>query len=233
MISYTKRNIYLITLFLTTIIFLIINFFSQNILNIFNPVKSVENNLYSKVLKINQEKGKVINLDNIEPSKLYSFEKYQDRTLEEENIQENKEKIEVKDLEEQIVNKYSDYKWRIIIPKIDLDAHIFSGTTPEVLLEGVGHFEESCLWDGNVALAAHNRGYNCNFFANIKNLDIGDKIIYTTSEGTRKYRVILNKIIEETNWEYIENTTDNRITLITCEADMREYRRCIQAIEVK
>ena len=75
MISYTKRNIYLITLFLTTIIFLIINFFSQNILNIFNPVKSVENNLYSKVLKINQEKGKVINLDNIEPSKLYSFEK--------------------------------------------------------------------------------------------------------------------------------------------------------------
>ncbi len=43
----------------------------------------------------------------------------------------------------------------------------------------------------------------------------------------------MNKIIKQTNWEYIENTKDNRITLITCVENMYEYRRCIQAIEIK
>ena len=229
MISYTKRNIYLITLFLTTIIFIIINFFSQNILNIFNPIKSVESNLYSKVFQINKKSDKYIDKKDIDIDNIYTLENHKVKTL-----SKNEKKIEKSEItEKQIKDKYSASSWRIIIPKINLDAHILNGTNSEILLEGVGHFEESSIWNGNVALAAHNRGYNCNFFANIKELEIGDKIIYTTNQGTRKYRVVLNKIIKETNWEYIKNTKDNRITLITCEADMREYRSCIQAIEVK
>lgn len=229
MISYTKRNIYLITLFLTTIIFIIINFFSQNILNIFNPIKSVESNLYSKVFQINKESDKYIYKKDIDIDNIYTLENNKVKSL-----SKNEKKIEKSEItEKQIKDKYSGSSWRIKIPKINLDAHILNGTNSEILLEGVGHFEESSIWNGNVALAAHNRGYNCNFFANIKKLEIGDKIIYTTKQGTRKYRVVLNKIIEETNWEYIKDTKDNRITLITCEADMREYRRCIQAIEVK
>ena len=121
--------------------------------------------------------------------------------------------------------------WRIEIPKIGVNAPIKSGTSQAVLATAVGHFEESVDWNGNVALAGHNRGYNCSFFQNIKNLKKGDKIIYYTEYGKRVYEVVTNKIIQQTDWSYIENTEDNRITLITCVENMYEYRRCIQAIE--
>ena len=47
------------------------------------------------------------------------------------------------------------------------------------------------------------------------------------------YLVETNTVIKQTNWNYLEPTKDNRITLITCEKDRREYRRCIQAVEIK
>ena len=83
-----------------------------------------------------------------------------------------------------------------------------------------------------MALAGHNRGYNCNFFQNLKKLEIGDKIIYHTEKGEREYKVVVNKIIKQTDWRYIQETEDNRITLITCVENMFEYRRCIQAVEI-
>ena len=124
-------------------------------------------------------------------------------------------------------------KWRIQIPKINLDAHIKEGTSAGVMLQAVGHFEETSKWNGNVGLAAHNRGYQCNFFQKIKNLKIGDEIIYKTTNGKKVYRVQTNKVIKETDWSYLENTKDNRITLITCEENRKEYRRCVQAVEIK
>jgi len=81
-------------------------------------------------------------------------------------------------------------------------------------------------------LAAHNRGYQCNFFQEIKTLKKGDEIIYTTTNGKKVYRVQTNKIIKETDWSYLKETDNNRITLITCEENRREYRRCVQAVEV-
>lgn len=121
--------------------------------------------------------------------------------------------------------------WQIKIPKIELVAPIMEDTTQDVLTKAVGHFRESNKWKGNVAFAAHNRGYVYNFFQKIKDLEKGDIIIYSTNEGKRIYRVVVNTVIRETDWSYIEDTQDNRITLITCEADRREYRRCVQGIE--
>lgn len=128
--------------------------------------------------------------------------------------------------------KINQSKWIIEIPKINLLAPIKEGTSQEVLADAVGHFEESEKYEGNVALAGHNRGYNCDFFGEIKKLKNGDKIIYYTDEGKTEYEVVLNKIIQQNDWTYIENTEDNRITLITCVENMYEYRRCIQAVEV-
>jgi len=84
---------------------------------------------------------------------------------------------------------------------------------------------------GNVGLAAHNRGYKVNYFGRIKELQIGDEIYYTYGNISRKYKVSLITIIQDTEWTYLENTEDNRITLITCLEDEPEYRRCIQGIE--
>lgn len=132
----------------------------------------------------------------------------------------------------QIVQANLANMWRIQIPKLNLDAHIEESTTSDVLLRAVGHFEDTSSWNGNVCLAGHNRGYQCNFFQKIKNLKRGDEIIYCTKQGKKVYQVQINKIILETDWSYLEKTKDNRITLITCEENRGEYRRCIQAVQV-
>lgn len=122
--------------------------------------------------------------------------------------------------------------WRIIISKININAPILEGTTKEVLRKGVGHFESTSKWDGNICLAAHNRGYKYNYFQEIKNLEMGDIIVYETEKGTRKYKVIRNETIKETDLTCIEYTKENKITLITCEENKKDYRRCVQAKEI-
>lgn len=87
--------------------------------------------------------------------------------------------------------------------------------------------------DGNIGLAAHNRGIGVeSYFKNIKSLDIGDIIIYQKDEEIKKYKVTKNLVIDETDWTYLKNTEDNRITLITCVENRPEVRRCIQGIEI-
>ncbi len=132
----------------------------------------------------------------------------------------------------QIVQANLSNQWRLQIPKLNLNAHIEEGTTGDVLLRAVGHFEDTNQWNGNVCLAGHNRGYQCNFFQKIKTLNLGDEIIYCTKQGKKVYQVQTNKIVLETDWSYLKDTKDNRITLITCEENRGEYRRCIQAVQV-
>lgn len=142
---------------------------------------------------------------------------------------EVKEKIE---REERIENQYKSNHWRILIPKINLDAPILEGTSKEVLRRGVGHFDTTSKWNGNVVLAAHNRGYKYNFFQEIKRLEIGDTIQYQTEQGIRTYEVIGKRNIKETDLSCLENTKENQLTLITCLENVPEYRICIQAKEI-
>lgn len=76
-------------------------------------------------------------------------------------------------------------------------------------------------------------GYPVNYFGKLKELQIGDEIIYKTKYGTKKYRVSIKTIIKDIDWSYLRNTEDNRITLITCVENRPELRRCIQALEIK
>ena len=131
-----------------------------------------------------------------------------------------------------VKSQYKSNNWRIKISKIHLDAPIMEGTESEILRRAVGHFKSSSTWNGNVALAAHNRGYKYNYFAKIKELELGDIITYLTEYGEKQYEVVSNKIIEETDWSYLQNTKENKLTLITCEENKREYRRCIQAKQI-
>ena len=201
---YIKKYIYLVILFFIVCLFLYVNY---------NELKNNDEN--------------IILLEESIKNETVSF-----------NIENNKSEIskEEKQLTKNIyngnINIYSTNPWRIKIPKLNLDAPIAEGTSSDALARTVGHFENTNKWIGNVALAAHNRGYRCNFFSEIKNLEKGDEIIYLTEKGKRNYKVVINKVIKETDWSYIENTLDNRITLITCENNKKEYRRCIQAIEI-
>ncbi len=128
-------------------------------------------------------------------------------------------------------NNLEESKWFIEIPKISLKAEIAEGTTKETLNQYVGHFEKTQTECGNIGLAAHNRGYKVNYFQNIKQLQKGDEIRYVHDKFEKIYEVEKCRIIKDTDWKYLEDTEDNRLTLITCVENQPEYRRCIQAIE--
>lgn len=96
----------------------------------------------------------------------------------------------------------------------------------------VGHFEETQKTNGNIGLAAHNRGYEKNYFSGLKNLKEGDKIIYKYNNFTKEYKVTRHYIIKDVDWTPLEGTKENRITLITCVENQKEYRRCIQGEEI-
>lgn len=144
-------------------------------------------------------------------------------------INENEEKIiEENIIEEEIIEKLN---WQIEIPKISLVAPIAEGTDAKILNEFVGHFEETQNLQGNIGLAAHNRGYPVNYFARLKELKEGDEIIYIFGESKKVYTVTQNIQISDIDWSYLENTEENKITLITCIENKPKYRRCVQAIE--
>lgn len=121
---------------------------------------------------------------------------------------------------------------RISIPAIDIkNYYVWENTTSASMRKGVGHFTSTSVWDGNVGVAGHNRGAKYIIGA-IKDLDPGDEIRYTTSEGTRTYAVETVVKIRNDDWSYLKATSDNRITLITCVAGDSSHRWCVQAVEV-
>ena len=132
-----------------------------------------------------------------------------------------------KTLEQNLIEE----QWYIQIDKISLKAPIAKDTTKDVLENYVGHFNESPLDKGNICLAAHNRGYKNNYFNRIKELKEGDEIKYVYKNIERTYEVTKQEIIKNTDWENLENTEENKITLITCVENEPDYRRCIQGIE--
>ena len=148
----------------------------------------------------------------------------------------NNEKIKIikeSDIKEKQLEEIKEDLWQIEIPKINLIAPIAEGTSQEVMLEYVGHFENTAQWEGNIGLAAHNRGYPINYFSKLKELKNGDKVIYKSKDGTKMYSINFIKIIEDTNWSYLEKTKENKITLITCVENEPSQRLCIQGIEIK
>lgn len=125
-------------------------------------------------------------------------------------------------------------EWTLTIPKIGLVSIVIKeGTSPDVLNEYIGHFETTKKESGNIGLAAHNRGYKVNYFENVKELEIGDYIIYTYQGKSKKYKVIIKENISSYDWSYLQETLDNRITLITCIDNRPDLRLCVQAVESK
>ena len=137
----------------------------------------------------------------------------------------NTEKI----VEEKVENK--DDEWYLEIPCINLKANIKEGTTKEIMEDYIGHFEETKKDIGNIGLAAHNRGYKNNYFQNLNELKQNDEIYYKYKNEKRKYVVIKNIIIKDTDWTNLEESDGNIITLITCVENQPEYRRCVQGKE--
>ncbi len=121
----------------------------------------------------------------------------------------------------------------LTIEKIGLEAKVKEGSTQDILIEYIGHMPETSKYEGNIGLAAHNRGTKYAYFARLNELEKGDKVIYRTKFYERTYVITKKKVIYDTDWSELQTTKDNRITMITCIANKPNQRLCVQAVEEK
>ena len=117
------------------------------------------------------------------------------------------------------------------IPVIGLSVKVYQGTDSAALKKGTGHFTETSIWEGNVAIAAHNRGVN-NHFGKIHTLSVGDSVKLTTKLGIRTYEVYSVEKIANDDLSVLHDSGENIITLVTCVMNQPSYRWCVQAKEV-
>ena len=119
----------------------------------------------------------------------------------------------------------------LYVAKLDKTIKIFEGESLENMKKGLGHFEFTSTYDGNVGLAGHNRGAAA-YFSFVKDLAVGDKMIYTTKYGTRTYEVYNKVKISETDYSGLGWTADNIISMITCVENESSLRWLVQARQV-
>ncbi len=164
---------------------------------------------------------------------LFSYDK---KVIEQEKQNTSEQLDNTEDVEQEVTEDdgfEEDLIGSLKIEKINLNGTVKEGSTNEILRDYIGHIEETAKYDGNVGLAAHNRGNKYSYFARINELEPGDEIVYTTKYGERKYIVDTKKEILETDWSKLEGTTDNRLTLITCIKNKVNQRLCVQAVQEK
>ena len=164
-----------------------------------------------------------LNLIIINFSKTNSIDEMSNTNISGNTNRENKENKENKD--EDIGN------WYIEISSISLKAPIKETTNKDILNKYIGHFDETAITVGNIGLAAHNRGYEKNYFENLKKVKKGEEIKYKYYDFEKIYIVDKIEIIKDTDWRFLEKTNKNKVTLITCVENKSNYRLCVQATE--
>jgi len=138
----------------------------------------------------------------------------------------------IQNADKQTIIKDDDNIGTLTIPDILLEnAPINEGIGLDVLSHSIGHFPNTGIYDGNVCFASHNRGSNASYFKNLNKLKVGSVIYYQSIFGTKRYKVVTISNIQETDFSYIQPTSDNRITLITCVANKPSLRLCVQGIK--
>ena len=170
----------------------------------------------------------IISVFLVQKYKIFSANKKADETI---VVGDNKEIQELETLEQKEI-KHNDSIGTLTIPDILLDnAPIKESVELSTLSEAIGHFTSTSLYSGNVGLASHNGGGKGDYFKNLNKVKEGSEIYYQTDFGVRRYIVKTIAIIDETDWSYLQETEDNRITLITCVKGQKSKRLCVQALE--
>ena len=97
---------------------------------------------------------------------------------------------------------------------------MYDGTETSVLNKGVGHFTCTGGWEGNVAFAGHNRSSKYTAaFKNLKNVDYGNLVYYTTAYGTRTYMVTSIETVSVNDTTGLLQDGSNKLTMYTCIAN--------------
>jgi sortase A len=95
---------------------------------------------------------------------------------------------------------------------------------------GLGHFEFTSAWDGNVGLSGHNRGVPF-AIGGLVNLPNGSEIIFTTRYGVRTYEIFDKKQITDADFSDLGWSAENMLTFITCVENVPHMRWAVSARE--
>jgi len=103
---------------------------------------------------------------------------------------------------------------RVSIPKINLDLIIVEGTNHKALRIGPGHLKNTPAPGdlGNSVISAHRD----TFFRHIYDLTKSDDIEVRRNGHTYTFQLIGKKIVDPNDVSILKNTSDARLTLITC-----------------
>lgn len=103
---------------------------------------------------------------------------------------------------------------RIDIPRLDLSAVVFEGTSDDTLARGVGHLKGSAGpgEPGNLVLAGHRD----TFFRELRNIRQGDEVNIMGPQGEFEYQVESTAIVEPDQTEVLKPGDGSTLTLITC-----------------
>ena len=106
---------------------------------------------------------------------------------------------------------------RIQIPTLGIDAPIVQGDGWEQLKKGVGqHIGSSNPGEkGNLVLSAHNDIFG-EIFRDLDRLKSGDEITIYTNQRAYTYVVSDNKVLEPTQVDIMDDTSQATVTLISC-----------------
>lgn len=112
------------------------------------------------------------------------------------------------------VQPVADQLTKVTIPKINLDAIVVEGTGRKQLLLGPGHMTDTPAPGeaGNSVITGHRD----TFFRHIYELNKGDNIQVRRNGRLFTYEVTGKKVVEPEDLSVLKQSSDKRLTLITC-----------------
>jgi sortase A len=116
----------------------------------------------------------------------------------------------------------------IEIPKIGVSKAVVNGVGVPDLKKGPGHYPDTPLPGeaGNAAIAGHRTTYGAPF-NRLDELKPGDQIFVATRTGKFRYQVDTSIVVKPTEVTVLNPTTDNRLTLTTCNPKYSARQRLI------
>lgn len=103
------------------------------------------------------------------------------------------------------------------IPSRNIRGQVVNGIDDETLKDYIGRFESSAEPGqiGNFCVAAHNNIYT-ELFANLHNVQIGDRVRIVTKDMEYVYRVTSKEKVTPDRTDVLEGSNKREITMITC-----------------
>jgi sortase A len=117
---------------------------------------------------------------------------------------------------------------RVLIPSVGLIDNIYVGLTNGNLgLGAVTMFPDRVPKAHNMVLLGHNVGFTAIHFGVLEKAKVKDNVYLTYLNHDYQYQIDRIETINETALEKVKDTTQSRLTLVTCSAPTRTVKRLL------